>query len=268
MPTAEDAERFASTEDYYASYRPGYCDEAFDLLAERFELDDDARVLDLGCGAGQLTLPMARRAGDVVAMDPNDEMLANAKERIDGEALSNVEFVLGSDADLPAHTEDLEPLRLTTMGRSFHWMDQERTLEILYELTEPDGGVAIMTDQEWLTKGTEPWQSAVYEVVDAYLDDLPERVDPAEVEYEVSWTDLLAEYGFTDVREDVFRVEREWDAGSIVGYVFSLSFCSPRRFGDRKETFEADLRARLDELGGPFTETARVEVLSGVKPAN
>ncbi|WP_435358362.1 class I SAM-dependent methyltransferase [Haloarchaeobius sp. DFWS5] len=262
MPT-DHAQRFASTEEYYARFRPGYCEEAFDLLAERFALDDEARVLDLGCGAGQLTVPMAQRAGAVVAMDPNEAMLAKAEERVEAAGRSNVEFVVGSDADLPNHIDDLRPLRLTTMGRSFHWTNQERTLEHLFEATEPGGGVALMTDQEWLTRGREPWQAAVYEIAAEYLDDLPECVDPEEIEYDDPWAKKLAAFGFEDTQTDEFRFEREWTVDEVVGYVFSLSYCSPQKFGDDMAAFEANVRERLVEFGEPLTAPAVVEVISG-----
>ncbi|WP_020418225.1 class I SAM-dependent methyltransferase [Amycolatopsis sp. ATCC 39116] len=60
----------------YARFRRGYPAEVFDLLAAEFPL---GRVLDLGCGTGQLTVPMAARAGAVIGMDPSPDMLAHAR---------------------------------------------------------------------------------------------------------------------------------------------------------------------------------------------
>ncbi|PWG73286.1 class I SAM-dependent methyltransferase, partial [Enterococcus hirae] len=70
-----DANPFTGTERYYAEHRPDYGEATVDYLRERFALESDARLLDLGCGAGQLAVPLARHAGEVVAMDPNEEML-------------------------------------------------------------------------------------------------------------------------------------------------------------------------------------------------
>jgi hypothetical protein len=54
-------------------------------------------------------------------------------------------WVVDSDAELDGLTG---PFRLATMGRSFHWTDQERTLDRLYDLSEPGGGVAIPGDEK------------------------------------------------------------------------------------------------------------------------
>jgi ubiquinone/menaquinone biosynthesis C-methylase UbiE len=263
MSPTDDSQRFASTEEYYARYRPRYGDAAIDYLRDRFGLDDTARVLDLGCGAGQLTIPLTACAGAVVGMDPNEEMLRWAQKQAAAAGRENVEWVVGSDADL---RDDLGPFRLTTMGRSFHWMDQERTLGRLYRMTEPGGGVALVTDEEWLTKGTAVWQDEVYAVAAEYLDDLPERTGPVE-HYADPWDELLESFEFTDVETATFDFEREWDVESVVGYVFSLSFCSPRTFGDDREAFEEDLRARMRELDQPFVQEGSVEVISGRTPS-
>lgn len=257
MPSKEsDASPFESAEEYYAEHRPAYGEAVIDYLQCRFDVDDSAKILDLGCGAGQLAVPLAKHAGEVVGVDPNEEMLKHASEQTDPE---NVEWVAGSDSDLH---DGMGPFRLTTMGRSFHWMDQASTLEQLREITEPGGGVALVTDAEWLTKGTEDWQTAVYELVAAYLDDVPERTGP--VEYDDPWDELLREFGFENVENKQFEFERQWTIDGVVGYVFSLSFCSPETFGDDADAFEEELRARLRELDSEsFSQTGTVDVVSG-----
>ncbi|MFD1515315.1 class I SAM-dependent methyltransferase [Halomarina rubra] len=261
MSDVPPSERFDSTERYYAAHRPGYGEQTVSYLRDRFELDANARVLDLGCGAGQLTLPLAAHAGTVVAMDPNEEMLRFGRQRAAAWDVENVEWVVGSDAEVRA---EMGPFRLTTMGRSFHWMDQERTLDRLRRATEPGGGVALVTDHEWLTKGRADWQAAVYDVVASFLDDLPQRVDPEAVTYDDPWSEKLATFGFTDVAEVSFAVEREWSVDGVVGYVLSLSFASPARFGDDVGAFKAALRDRLAEFDREtFTQRATVEVVAG-----
>lgn len=260
MPS-EDVDHFSGTEAYYAEYRPDYPDAAVEYLAGRFDLDGSARVLDLGCGPGHLAVPLAAHAGRVVGMDPNETMLRFARERAEREGVANVEWRVGSDADLH---EGVGPLRLTTMGRSFHWMDQERTLSHLHAATEPGGGVAVVTDRDWFTRGPADWQRATYDVAAEYLDDLPERDTDPDPTYEDPWDEKLAAFGFEGVETVTFETEREWTADAVVGYVHSLSFCSPERLGEGREAFEADLRARLEELGdGPFVQARETEVIAG-----
>lgn len=56
------------------------------------------RALDHGCGTGRLTLPFARRAGEVVALDVSPDMLAEAARNADEAGLNNVRFEQADDA--------------------------------------------------------------------------------------------------------------------------------------------------------------------------
>jgi hypothetical protein len=51
-------EPFAGTAWCYARFRPGY-PPAFVHVVRRFGPDDTGRLLDLGCGTGRLTIPLA-----------------------------------------------------------------------------------------------------------------------------------------------------------------------------------------------------------------
>lgn len=259
MSPPDPADRFRSTERFYADHRPGYGGAAIEYAVERFGVDRDVRVLDLGCGAGQLTLPLAEHAGAVVGMDPNPEMLALARERAQAAGIENVEWVEGADADLH---DGLGSVRLTTIGRAFHWMDRDRTLGRLRALSDPGGGVALFGDREALHRGRSDWWAVAHETASEYLDDLPGRETGA-VEYDEPYAEVLERNGYRDVEEREFTVEREWTVDGVVGYVFSLSFASPETFGEDAEAFETELRERLVRMDPPFSETVPVDVISG-----
>jgi len=54
------------------------------------------RVLDFGCGAGRLTIPLARTAEHTTGVDSSDELLAEARVNVEQAGLSNVDFVSAS----------------------------------------------------------------------------------------------------------------------------------------------------------------------------
>lgn len=139
MRSENESTLFASTAEYYASYRPRYSERMFTYLGNRFSLDN-ALVLDIGCGTGEIAIPMSRYAEEVIAMDPSGEMLEEGKTKASEAKRTNIEWRIGSDADLGGISESFQ---LATMGRSFHWMNQERTLENLLQLVNPDGGIAL-----------------------------------------------------------------------------------------------------------------------------
>jgi tRNA/tmRNA/rRNA uracil-C5-methylase (TrmA/RlmC/RlmD family) len=116
--------RFQSTAEYYIQYRPRYPQALINAVAELLALDGRRRLLDLGCGPGFLALAFAPWFEAVVGMDPEPEMLAAAEAEARAAGITRA-LVLGGSEDLGPH---LGRFRLVTMGRSFHWMDRDRTL--------------------------------------------------------------------------------------------------------------------------------------------
>ena len=87
--SAPDEERF---------WRGG--EEAVQRLLEvlEVELPPDSTVVDIGCGVGRLTRPLARAAKRVIAIDVSSEMLAEARRLNEG--LDNVEWLHGDGESL------------------------------------------------------------------------------------------------------------------------------------------------------------------------
>ena len=97
---------------YFIDSRLGYRDPAAEqefwrggaedldglLEALDMQIGPDDRVLEIGCGAGRLTRPLAQRARSVVALDVSPEMLALAARHNPG--LGNVEWMLGDGVSL------------------------------------------------------------------------------------------------------------------------------------------------------------------------
>ena len=59
---------------------------------EALDLNENDNVLDLFCGLGNFTLPMARVAGQVTGVEGSEELILRAKENADRNDLENVEF--------------------------------------------------------------------------------------------------------------------------------------------------------------------------------
>ena len=65
--------------EYYARFRRGYPPEVVDALVDAFSLDHTDVAIDLGCGTGQLTLPLAQRVGAVVGSTPSPTCCASPR---------------------------------------------------------------------------------------------------------------------------------------------------------------------------------------------
>ena len=78
-PKLDSRERFSGAAGGYARSRPGYPDALVDWVVAEAQLAPDDLVLDLGCGTGILTRKLAHRGLNVLGLDPNEDMLAQAR---------------------------------------------------------------------------------------------------------------------------------------------------------------------------------------------
>ena len=246
---------FRSTVPYYARYRLGYPDSLIQQVIDRVGLQWGDMVLDLGCGPGLLAIPFAKAEMRVRAMDPEPDMIAAAKEAAQ-KAMVMIDLRLGSSFDLQ---ESAGRFKLVAMGRSFHWMDRERTLAVLDQIVLPDGAVAIFTDHHPDTVENR-WRDAVREVGARYGADYStwrrRRRDPDYRSHE----SLLLDSPFGRVEEMSVFVRNKLSIDDIIGRALSLSATSPEKLGERRDAFEDDLRIELGRIApdGIFTEVAQI----------
>ncbi len=76
------------------------------------------RLLDLGCGTGELTRRLAPHAGHVTAVDRSARMIAAARAAAGGQA-SNIEWIVADAEEAPAAGS----FDLAIAAESFHWFD-------------------------------------------------------------------------------------------------------------------------------------------------
>jgi SAM-dependent methyltransferase len=148
---------------YYARYRRGYPEAVVDALMSALALTRDDVVVDLGCGTGQLTLPVAARVRAVLGVDPEPDMLALAAEAARDRAVGNVSWVLGADTDLPALGALLGRGRLAglTVATAIHWMDHAALFAAVRPLLRRGGGVAVVTNGTPLWLHDNDWSRAL-----------------------------------------------------------------------------------------------------------
>jgi SAM-dependent methyltransferase len=118
--------------------RPPYPAEAFSIL-ESLLPRSGGRVLELGCGSGDLTLGLAPRVAALDAVDVSEPMLEVARARA-GASHANVRWISSA-------AEAFEPaarFALAVAGESLHWMDWDVVLPRIAGWLEPGAQLAIV----------------------------------------------------------------------------------------------------------------------------
>ena len=116
---------------------PGRLDRAL----EDFGVAPGERVLEVGCGTGNLTLALTRRLGAegrVFAVDCSPKMLARARTKV---ADPRVTWIQAAVQELPPEPRDLD--RAILMGVWPHLDAKGQVLDLLHRRLRPGAGLHI-----------------------------------------------------------------------------------------------------------------------------
>ncbi len=143
MDAAEDRHRlratFTEAAELYDRMRPTYPPAAFDDLADFATLREGARVLEIGCGTGQATLPLAGRGYRITAVELGDGMAGVARRNL--RRFSNVEVLTAAFEDWPLPEEPFDAIVSAT---AFHWIDPAVRITKSASALRPGGVLAII----------------------------------------------------------------------------------------------------------------------------
>jgi SAM-dependent methyltransferase len=218
---------FARAADVYERARPEYPPEAVIWLADRLELRPGRVVVDVGAGTGKLTRLLVPTGARVVAVEPQEEMLAVLRE-----AVPEAEALEGSAESLPLADGFADAVAAAS---AFHWFDASRALPEIARVLRPGGRLALVFN----TRDPE----------DALQRELTELLVPHGIR--VSWMrdldpprTLEARGLFEPPEYTEFRHEQRFDADALVERVASISYVALLPDEER-----AELLAQVRELG-------------------
>lgn len=144
-------------------HRPDYASEAIDKLLSIANVKAGDKVCDVGAGAAHLTLELAKHDLQVYAVEPNDAMRANGKERT--KQFANVQWFEGVGEDTKM---DSNAFTLVTFGSSFNVCDRLLALKESYRILASHGYFACMWNHRDLD---DPLQKAIEDIIKANIKD-------------------------------------------------------------------------------------------------
>ena len=265
MRQYEPTELFKGTAWYYARYRRPYPHQLIRFLIRAARLTTSSRVLDLGSGPGNLSIPLSRYVRQVVAVDPDSDMLAEGRRLARDKEATNVQWQLGSSYDLSKL--DVGRVDAATIGQAFHWMDREQTLRDLDHIVNPEGSVAVVGGPK-RTGREPPWASVIEQAVGKWLGEERRAGSTIYQHPTERFEDTLRQSTFSSVTIRRFRWRVDSGIDEVIGLLFSTSYSSPALLGEMKEGFERELRSELARIqpGGRFAETVQAEVFIARRP--
>jgi SAM-dependent methyltransferase len=249
--------------ELYARFRRGYPPAVVDIVAGHFGLTRGDVVVDLGCGTGQLALPISRRVSAVIGVDPEPDMLVQTRRAADQRDARNLLWIVGSDRDMQALGRVLGQGRLAAVliGQALHWMRPESLFGGLASLVRPGGGVAVVTNGTPLWLQESRWSVALREFLQTSFGWKLDATCGTDEASRARYRRQLADAGFGVVERHI-DYEDVLDLDSLVGGLLSAFPVQELPPPERRREFAARVgRALAPETR--FTEHVRVSMLLG-----
>ncbi|MDQ1743707.1 MAG: hypothetical protein QOE23_2046 [Pseudonocardiales bacterium] len=157
LPTSAYARSFGSEAARYHQTRPSYPTAALELVlggptgpeqaAGPAGAPDRRRFLDLGAGTGKLTALLLDRGAEVVAVEPDPDMLAVLARQ-----LPQVRALTGRAEAIPLPDGSVDAV---VAGQAFHWFSRPDADREIARVLRPGGVVGLLwnipdRDVEWV----------------------------------------------------------------------------------------------------------------------
>jgi SAM-dependent methyltransferase len=139
MSSAEQRFTFDEVAELYDRVRPRYPAALLDDLESLSEIPPGGRILEIGCGTGQLTVALASRGFRMLCLEPGASMARVARKRLAGFAA----------VDVVADTFEawqVEPAAfdLVVSAQAFHWVTPEVGFVKAAQALHPGGSLAVV----------------------------------------------------------------------------------------------------------------------------
>lgn len=153
---------FDAAAESYDAARPDYPAELYRHLIELSGLRRGAELLEIGCGTGKATRPLAERGFRIVAIELGERLAEVARRNLTG--YPNVDVVTSSFEDWNSEGRRFD---LVYAATSWHWIDRDFRYAKTAELLKPNGHLAFWGAIHACPVGFDSFFAEIQEVYDS-----------------------------------------------------------------------------------------------------
>ena len=207
---AEERNRLRTTFDgaalLYDEVRPGYPEALFDDVLSLSRIPSGGRILEIGCGTGQATVPFARRGYSILCVELGENLAAvarhNLKEYPRAEVLT---------ADFEGWPLQREVFDLAISATAFHWLDPSVAYPKIAAALRPGGSVALFWNEHVYSDASGGFFEAAQEIYEREAPEIVKPEDSSGPPHPDEVPDRTGEIEGTGLFGEVSRRRYRWD---------------------------------------------------------
>ena len=121
----------------YHQGRPPYPDELFEAIVDRTAIPPKGSILEIGCGTGRATAPLAERGFRIHCLEPSQKHGVEARKNLEGFGVE-IENAFFEDWPLPTQHFDV-----VLSAEAFHWVPPSVRVPKAAAALRPGGAIAL-----------------------------------------------------------------------------------------------------------------------------
>ena len=236
---------FDAAADLYLKARPQYPEALYRDLLETCAPGSKARLLEVGCGPGVATRPIAEHGYQIDALDPGEALLERAAAHLDG---LNVRLI---SADFESLDPPATPYDLIYSATAWHWTDPDTRYTRAHAMLQPGGYLTFWEARHVLVADGDPIFVDLQPVYDEIEEGLPPGASlPSPKDMPTREEEITASGLFEIVRVERYDWETRYSASAYVDLLKTFSnhiLMAPWKQARLFSAIEAYVAARNDE---------------------
>lgn len=195
----------------YEKLRPGYVEELYQTIFEYKPINNTNRVVEIGIGGGQATLPFLKTGSNLTAVDYGENFCELCREKF--KEYPNFSAVSGKFEDIDFNNNEYD---LIYSASAFHWIPEEIGYKKVYSMLKDDGVFARFANHPYRDKGNTALSEEIDEIYAEYYYKYHNKEREKLIEYSeeqaYSRATIAEKYGFTDIQYNLFYRTRTFSA--------------------------------------------------------
>jgi ubiquinone/menaquinone biosynthesis C-methylase UbiE len=243
----------------YDRWRPTYVSELYEDIMEYKEINPSSKVLEVGIGTGQATLPILEKGCSLTAIELGDKLAEYTKQKFSNYNNLSIENIAFQDYQCPPNSYDM-----IYSASAFHWIPEELGYKKVYEMLRSGGIFARFANHPYKDKGKEAMHIDMQEVYSEYMPAATLSPEYSEKQCKER-ADISKKYGFVDVEYKLYHRTRTFTSQE---YIYLLGTYSDHIAIEetKRKVFFNKIKNVIDSYGGKITIYDTIDLQLARKP--